>query len=210
MILLSSRWGRSINQRGRAVKRSGLSEETVIDQLISESKSGEPLMKSATLRGLKLAPEDIEAMTNYIVSHSDHTAYHLLFALRGNAPDAYRRLPDSSKARVLCDALTHLMFLNDWGDLDPNGSHDGEAALALLELGKSAADCLAAVLDDSRPAPLYGSETAATSSLYQYRRKDFAYRYLSLISGREPAFDADPKKRDAEIERLKAELSSAQ
>src|SRR6267143_6886476 len=105
-------------------------EKSVIDELIAESKSGISLMESATLPGTKLSSDDIDAMISYIVAHDDHTAYHLLFALRRHAPNAYRRLPNTTKARVLCDALAHQTYLNDWGYLDPGGSHDGEAAQA--------------------------------------------------------------------------------
>ena len=147
-------------------------------------------------------------MISYIVAHDDHTAYHLLFALRRHAPNAYRRLPNTTKARVLCDALAHQTYLNDWGYLDPGGSHDGEAAQALLELGNDALQPLISLLDDSRPARLFGSEEATISKMYDYRRKDFAYRYVSLLLGWQPAFEADPRSRDIEIERLKSTLSN--
>jgi len=161
-------------------------------------------MQSAVLSGFKPAPGEIAAMLEYITTHPDHTAYHSLFAVRRKSPDDYRQVPIIARAQVLCSALTQLTFLNDWGYLDPAGSHDGEAALALLELGKAAVERLVPVLNDSRPAPLFGSEPATLAATYHYRRKDFAYRYLSLILGRAPAFAADPQSRDREIEQLTA------
>jgi hypothetical protein len=82
---------------------------------------------------------------------------------------------------------------------DPGGSHDGEAAKALLELGDVAVSCLRPLLADSSAAPLFGSEEATLSSLYKYRRCDFAYRYLVKLRGGEPTFDRDPAERDRVI-----------
>jgi hypothetical protein len=103
--------------------------------------------------------------------------------------------------------LAHQTYLNDWGYLDPGGSHDGEAAQALLEMGTDALPQLLPLLDDSQPARLYGSEEATITKLYQYRRKDFAYHYIALILGLSSPFNADPAQRDQEIERLKAQMA---
>ena len=165
-------------------------------------------MESATLSGIKLSKHEIETAVNYIAAHGDHTAYHLLFALRRHALDAFRSLPNITKAHVLSDALVRQTYLNDWGYLDPGGSHDGEAAKALLELGSDVFQPLLPMLDNSQPARLFGTEEATISALYQYRRKDFAYRYLALITGRQPTFEADPQSRDAKIEDLKMELNT--
>ena len=181
----------------------------MIDPLVAESKQGTALMKSATLPGIKLSSSDSEVVRDYIISHQDHSAYHLLFALRRHALDAYRQVPNATKALVSADALGHQAYLNDWGYLDPSGSHDGEAAQTLLQLGHDALPPLIPLLDDSRPASLFGSEQAALNSMYNYRRKDFAYRYLALLMGRQPAFDADPRARDAEIERFKSSVLKA-
>ncbi len=177
----------------------------MIDQMIAESRDGTPLMRSGVLPALELSSEDPGAIASYITEHGDHSAYHLLFALRRQAPDHYHALPAALRAQVLTAALSHLNALNDWGYLDPGGSHDGEAAQALLELKDSALEALIPLLDDAREAFLFGSETATLSITYQYRRKDFAYRYLCLIRGSQPQFDADPRVRDRAI----AELQSA-
>jgi len=178
----------------------------MIEELIRESEEGLPLIRSASLSTTQLGPDDVQAAVDYVRQHQDYTAYHLLFALLRGAPEAYERLDEGARARVLASSLQHLKFLNDWGYLDPHGSHDGEAAVALLELGDQAVGPLEPVLDDGRPAPLFGSEPATLSSMYGYRRKDFAHRYLLLILGEEPSFDPDPASRDDAISRLKASL----
>ena len=37
-------------------------------------------------------------------------------------------------------------------------------------------------------------------------RKDFAYRYILLIQGKQPAFESQPADRDREIESLKRSM----
>lgn len=163
-------------------------------------------MKSTVLTEAIFSADDLQAAAEYIEAHPDYTAYHLLFALRRHDPVAYEHLTKTKRALVLADALAHLMFLNDWGYLDPSGSHDGEAAHALLELEEDALESLKPILNDERPAPLFGSETATLSSMYHYRRKDFAYRYVMFLRGSQPDFNPDPEIRDQEIERLQATL----
>jgi len=183
---------------------------TIVESLIAESRSGAPLMKSTILSSVKPSEMDVNKLIDTVNAHQDHSAYHVLFLLHRLFPDAYRNLPSAVKAPVLCDALSHLTFFNDWGYLAPDESHDGEAAQALLELGKAALPCLTPLLDESRAAPLFGSETATMSTTYRYRINDFAYRYISKILGRQPNFAADPQARDSDIERLKTELQSQQ
>lgn len=179
----------------------------MIDALIAQARQGWMLQRSTVLPGLDAKAFDGSAAVRQITSHADFTSYHLLWALRQAAPALYQALPQAVKAQILADALAHVAALNDWGNLDPAGSFDGEAAVALLALGCAAIGPLEPLLQDGRPAPLFGSEPATLSSLYQYRRKDFAFRYLTLLTGGEPAFDADPAVRDMAIARLAATLN---
>ena len=177
-----------------------------VDDLVAEAAQGLPAMKSQTVAAAELTDADRDAAVAYAEAHPDHTAYLVLIALRRRDVAGYRRIPDATKAAILACALAHLTLLNDWGYLDPAGSHDGEAAVALLELGPAAIIKLRPLLGNERSAPLFGSEPATLSSSFGYRRKDFAYRYICMLRGREPAFDADPAVRDAAIERLQADL----
>lgn len=183
-------------------------DKKVIDALVADSTAGLTLMESETLRDIKPSSEDEQLFQSYVAAHPDRSAYHVLFALRRHAPDAYRSLPGPIKAQILVNALAQLKMLNDWGYLDLSESHDGEAALALLELGTEALKPLIPLLDDARPAPLFGSEEATLSSMYHYRRKDFAYRYIMLILGQKPMFDASPDARDVKFAQLKSSLQT--
>jgi hypothetical protein len=166
--------------------------------LHDDSLHGRALIESSAL-GAGITADDAATARTRIEAQPDHAWYHALFALRRGHPAIYSVIEPASRARVMCDALAHLVFYNDWGYLDPGGSHDGEAAKALLELGDAAARCLRPLLADRSAAPLYGSEEATMSSLYKYRRCDFAYRYLVKLRGGEPAFDQDPAERDRAI-----------
>ena len=178
----------------------------MLDRLIEDSKNGLALIESAALAETQLDATSALEARHYVTQSKDATAYHLLFALQTHAPDVYRALPADVRAAVLCGALGQLKWLNDWGYLDPSESYDGRAAKALLETGASALLCLRPLLEDLRPAPLFGSEEATMSHMYKYRRADFAYRYISLISGHEPGFEPNPDQRDPSIRQLAERL----
>jgi hypothetical protein len=180
----------------------------MVDELIAQARLGWMLQRSTVLPRLEAKSFDGAAAARQVASHPNFTSYHVLWALRQAAPGLYQSVPNGLKAQVFADALAHVTALNDWGSLDPSGSFDGDAALALLALGCAAIAPLVPLLHDERPAPLFGSEPATLSSLYQYRRKDFAFRYLTLLTGGIPAFDADPAVRDAAIAQLAERLGS--
>ena len=98
--------------------------------------------------------------------------------------------------------LAHGRYSNDWGHLQ----YDSDIARALLQTGPAALPYLRPLLDDRSPFLAMGSMEATQSRADQYRRCDFAYRYICLILGSEPEFDRDPENRDKAIERLKAKL----
>jgi hypothetical protein len=125
--------------------------------------------------------------------------YEELLRAQREDPAALADIDASSRAAVLVEALHAADFLNDFGYLDPAGSWDGPAAIALLDTGPAAVGLLREALTDRSPARLSGSEMATLSTLYDYRRCDFAYRYLLLLTGREPYFATDVTARDRDI-----------
>jgi hypothetical protein len=178
-----------------------------VKKLVEESSAKKTASESGLLNSNPLMPNDLAEALAYIKKHPDYTSYHLLLAIRKYYADAYKDVTASDKDAILCSALKNSTHLNDWGYLDPAGSFDGVSAKALLENGKAALKSLAAGLADGESAPLFGTEEATISKLYHYRRKDFAYRYASLILGLTPSFHADPKERDKDINKLKIELA---
>jgi hypothetical protein len=167
--------------------------------LIAESAKRLSLMESKLAGREKLPEEEQSAAVDYILNHPDFTSYHLLFALKDRSEAAYNSIPATTRAGVLCSALSNLKYLNDWGHLAVSPK-DGLAMTALIATGEAALTCLKPLLEDLRPAPFFGSADATVAT--QYRRADFAYHAAALILKEKPVFAADPKDRDREIVRL--------
>ena len=153
-------------------------------------------------------PADREQAVAWLMANPGANAILLLLALRREAPDAYRSIPAGTRARILVAAMRERANLNDFGYIDEGRGFDREAGKALLELGEAAAGPLAEELDDLERGQLEGSEEATLTEAYGLRRADFAYRYLALILGREPAFDPDPAVRDRHIAELREALAT--
>jgi hypothetical protein len=174
----------------------------LVERLLEDSREGLLLGQSEAFEDADFDPASAGLAAREVAARGDASAFHLLMALRESAPMVYEALPAPVRAAVLADALRTQPELNDWGYLEPGGGYDGPAAAALLETGDAAVAPLRALLDDDAPAEMTGSEIAEMAYRLRYRRKDFAYRYLSLLLGREPAFDADPAARDQAIAAL--------
>ena len=176
---------------------------------LHEGRSGKSFMESQALKGSPLAWYELVAARNCVCSQPGITSYHLLMALREQWPEGYEEVPVSVKTAVLCGALDNLVFLNDWGHLGENGTHDSKAGAAMLELGEAALCPLRQLLDNTKEAPFFGSADATKATLHKYRRADFAYMYIMRILGRRPRFLRDTRERDLLIASLKNELDTA-
>ena len=185
-------------------------EPTVrVAKLVNESKAREYIGRSRLLDEKPLVDDDIAETMAYIKQHPNFHSYYLLFAVRMYFPNHYKEISAEVKAKVLCSALKNIKFLNDWGWITPSRSFDAESAEALLELGKSAIKELAPLLEDTNNAPIAGSG-GTTSSFYKYMRRDFAYRYISVIlkqeAGSMPILMCEHKNIKMLIEKLKNDL----
>ena len=178
-----------------------------LNRLISATERGQVLPESPDYENGELSAEEAQAAAREIESDPRSRWFHVLMTLRRAARPTYDGIPAPARAQVLADTLANYRQLNDFGYLDSHGGYDGPAAIALLETGDAAVAALRPLLDDDAPAPLSGSEEATMAKLYRYRRKDFAFRYLSKLTGREAPFDEDPATRDQAIARLGEELS---
>jgi hypothetical protein len=175
-------------------------ESLRVRDLVKAGKTKQPIEDTDAWATNPLRPADIPEVMNYIKEHPGYSSYHLLVTLRKYFPSAYRQIASGQKAAILCSNLTTVIAMNDWGN--PVPPYDAEAAKALLELGKDALGPLVPVLKNNTAALLNGSDEATDSMVYHFRRKDFAYRYISLILGRRPKFSEDVRARDLEIDRL--------
>lgn len=180
--------------------------DELLSRLAAASDGGLLLAESEDyLRG-QLDAGDARAIASWIQAHPQRSAFHALMLLARAAPDVYEDIPAAVRAQVLAATLAEHRQLNDFGYLDPDGSYDGPAALALLELGEVAVAALRPLLDDAGAVRLSGSEAATLAKIYGYRRSDFALRYLSLIAGLDASFQKDPADRDAAIAVLRERL----
>jgi hypothetical protein len=170
--------------------------ENTLDALIAASKADQSWLDAAASFATPPTQQAQAQSKAWIAKHPDRDSYHVLGWLYKSAPEAYQAIPDTTRAQVLCDAIRHQRYLNDFAVLDPAESFTRAAGKALLALGESAIPALRKLMDDANAAPLMGSEEATLSAIYQYRRKDFAYYFLSKITGKPFIFDAQPASRD--------------
>lgn len=177
-----------------------------LQQAVNEANEGNGFKASWALFEEPLTPAEIQAAVSYVRKDPDTSSFVLLMAVRQYAPEDYGRISKAIRARVIYDGMAKLVFLNDFGNMTPSNSYDGEAAKALLSVGRPALPYLGRLLWDTFEAPLYGSATASAAHIYKYRRCDWAYRYTMLVLGREPVFLETPEERDKLIGKLKAEL----
>jgi hypothetical protein len=122
-----------------------------------------------------------------------------LLLLREQNQKAYQGLPAEMRAAVLTDALQKSTRFNSWG---VPGVYLEDASRAMLETGKSTVPALRGMLKDTRPAPVFWSQTPAAQ--YNYRVCDYALFFLEQIQGNKdlkmPVAVAD---RDALIQGIK-------
>lgn len=173
---------------------------SLIDELIAASSSGSSIMESRNLIEKSLPPGKTEVVQQRIIDTPDHTSYHLLLYLKKHAPEELHAIPQPLQATVLCDALNHVTYCNDFGYLEPSESFTKTSGKMLVLLGEAALPPLREMLNNNKEAPLFGMEEATLSSIYAYRRKDFAWYFLSQIEGRDFSFPASPEERDLQIE----------
>lgn len=150
-------------------------------QMAKESEEGmEPFnsmtLKEAVARGKNSFDE--------LASQLDGTRKSLLtlMALRDIDNVRFKQLPDSIKVNALLDALKNAKTFNTFGL--PHVRWEA-AAQAILENAEAARKGLVELLQDTRPAPVWGSEDYAEYVRYQYRVCDYAYALLTA-KGNEP------------------------
>ena len=184
-------------------KPAAVSDST-IDRLVQHSLDGHLLGQAREWVDGALDDAQAREAARRIQARPDPSSFHLLMTLREAAPTAYAAIPAAARASVLVDTLRGATYLNDFGHLGPGGGADGPAGEALIETGEAAREPLLALLEDRDEAPLRGSEAAAVSALYSYRRSDFAYRFLRRLDGEDPDLAEDRAERDRLHDQLRA------
>jgi hypothetical protein len=110
--------------------------------------------------------------------------YFKLMALKRLDPALYAKLPARQGAAILTDALARSETFNAWGIPD---NYWQTSARAIIEYGAESVPYLERLLDDARPAPVWGSEEAMIYNQYRFRVKDYAFALLNEIAPRQKA-----------------------
>lgn len=176
-----------------------------MDDLTEASVNGESLYG---VESANPGRAGIRALTQRICAAPDYRSFHLLFALKQLAPREYCRLSAKTKAAILVSNLEHVSLSNAWGCLTTLGhraSHD-VATQALISLGPVAIPYLEPLLQCADRIDVGGHE-GVVSEAHQWRKKDYAYRFIKILIGQVPLYDASPEVRDELIDGLKEELS---
>jgi hypothetical protein len=105
----------------------------------------------------------------------------------------YQEMKADFRIAVLVDALRNSQFFNTWGL--PHLYWE-DAAQALIEEGEAATPALMKLLDDLRPAPMWGQEEVVEYEAYKYRIRDYAWAIIMAISGEKIDIPQDPDERD--------------
>jgi hypothetical protein len=172
----------------------GLATPELIARLRTDSRNGVEPFNSLAYRETVRRGAAASATLTASITGTDRSFLLPLLALRaigGRLPPSPN---DSAKAAILVGALRESETFNIWGL--PHLYWE-DAAKAILELGAAARPGLIALLDDARPAPVWGSEEVAEYNRYRYRVGDYALALLLGIQGQTIALPADPAARDS-------------
>ena len=141
---------------------------------------------------------DTKAIQAQIADLKNGDALLALLLLRRLYEKDYLTLPMASRVQILTDALGRSVYFNTWGL--PNANLQ-EASLAMLECDSSAFPALKKLLNEKRPAPLFGSKEAMEYKRYHFRVCDFALFFLeSMRHKTRYAIPIEPGERDRIIQ----------
>ena len=172
-----------------------------VAQLIGELEQGaargsEPFNAPA-FREVVRRKDAAPALLASIAGGSSQREYFKLMALKRLDAAASAKVPAKQGAAILTDALAKSETFNAWGI--PN-HYWQSSARAIIEYGSEAVPYLERLLDDQRPAPVWGSEEATIYEQYRFRVCDYA---LALLNEMNPQRKVDlpvaPAERDALI-----------
>ena len=113
-----------------------------------------------------------------LITREDRSSLIGLLALRKVSPEEYSSLEPKFRVNVLTDALKNSKYFNTWGI--PNLYWE-DAAKAIIDEKQGAVDALRSLLNDERPARLFGSEGATLYQENHYEVKDYASALLQEI-----------------------------
>lgn len=180
----------------RRVREAELAQMTVRElaaELQKDSVSGLEPFNSMAMREMVSRGEGVAPDLRRELSAEDRSSLLGLLALGEMSRAEYGELDASFRLAVLVDALRTSEFFNTWGL--PHLYWE-DAAQAIIDEGAAAERPLQELLDDRRPAPMWGQEEVIEYETYQYRVADYALALILAIRGEEAAVPVDPADRD--------------
>jgi len=178
-----------------------MDDATLLKHLAEQSQALKEPFNSLAYRELQTRKNvDANALATLVKENPNPAGLLPLLLLRKLNRDAYTQLPIELRAKVLTESLQASKTFNTWGL--PNFYLE-EASLALIESGQNAVPELKRMLNDCRPAPLFGSQEYMLSLQYKFRLCDYALFFLKRIAGDERfRLPKTPEERNAIIEQV--------
>jgi len=172
---------------------------TLLKRLAEQSRQQKEPFNSLAYRELRTRKDvDPKAIEAQIAEMKNGDALLALLLLRRLYEKNYLALPMASRVLILTDALGRSVYFNTWGL--PNANLQ-EASQAMLECDSSAFPALKRMLNDKRPAPLFGSKEAMEYKRYQFRLCDFALFFLETMRNKKKyVMPPEPGERDRIIQ----------
>jgi hypothetical protein len=169
-------------------------------ELSIESERGMEPFNATSFAEMVSRSENDAAVLGKLLTESNRKSLLGVLALRKMNPAAYSSLKSEFKVGVLVDALKTSKYFNTWGL--PHLYWE-DAAKAIIEEGKTAKKPLIALLNDTRDAPMWGSDEVLEYKAYKYRVCDYAWALLNAINGTKAEIPADIGARDKLIAAIK-------
>lgn len=154
---------------------------TLLTHLTEQSRALRESFNSLSYRELKTRTNvDRNALTALVRANQNVGGLLPLLLLRRLDNRAYMAVPAETRGAVLTDALKASKNFNTWG---LPGVYLEDASNAMFEAGNSTVPALKRMLEETRPAPLFGSKEYMLAQRYKYRLCDYALFFLKRIQG---------------------------
>src|SRR2546423_981912 len=187
---------RKVAAKEESYKKKSLAE--LISEMESVAQKGKEPFNSLAFREVLRRREGAEQIFQSIQSR-EQKEYFKLMALRQISPELFKRLGCEISCPVLTAALQKSVVFNAWGL--PHLYWESSAK-AIIECGPVAIPFLKPLLQDKRPAPVWGSEEALESEKYHYRVCDYAFALISEINNQKWTPSVRVEERDKAIAEL--------
>jgi hypothetical protein len=192
----------SIDRLAKATEEKfrAMTNDQLIPELEQSALKGREPFNSAPFREVIKRKDAADPLFKSITTLT-RKEYFKLMALKKLNTDLYNAVKPDSGAAILTDALANSEFFNAWGIPDVYWE---SSAKAIIEYGPASTPYLEKLLDDHRPAPVWGSEETAIYERFKFRVCDYALALIYALSpGDKKPLPESPQERDTMIKTYK-------